>query len=184
VDGCIAAGGHGQGGYFYIDWNGAVTPCVFMPYSPVNIRDVYAQGKTLNDVWQHPFFQAIRQWQYDYVNDRRSMLTPCPVRDHHDELERLLREYAPEPTDANAAEALVDPEYTRGLVAYNQRLQAITGSIWEDHYLHRVAAEGELFAPLPDVPAVKDMEEQEAPGWPGDEIPVAEPAGLVEKAVR
>ena len=157
VDGCIAAGGHGQGGYFYIDWNGAVTPCVFMPYSPVNIRDVYARGKTLNDVWQEPFFQAVRQWQYDYINDGRSMLAPCPNRDHHDELERLLIECEPEPTDTNAAETLIDPEYTRGLVAYSRRLEAITGSIWEKHYLHRKAAENELFAPLPDIPVIEEV---------------------------
>jgi len=184
VDGCIAAGGHGQGGYFYIDWNGAVTPCVFTPYSPVNIRDVYAQGKTLNDVWQHPFFQAVRQWQYDYIDDGRSMLAPCPNRDHHDELERLLMQYEPEPTDSNAAETLVDPEYTRGLVAYNRRFEAITGGIWEDHYLHRVAAEGELFAPLPDVPVVEKTEWREIPGLFAGDIPVAEPADLAEKAVR
>jgi MoaA/NifB/PqqE/SkfB family radical SAM enzyme len=158
VDGCIAAGGHGQGGYFYIDWNGAVTPCVFMPYSPVNIRDVYAQGKSLNDVWQEPFFQAVRQWQYDYIEDGRSMITPCPNRDHHDELERLLMQYEPDPTDTNAAETLIDPEYTRGLVAYNRRFEAITGSIWENRYLHRKAAKDELFAPLPDIPPFEPTE--------------------------
>ena len=166
VDGCIAAGGHGQGGYFYIDWNGAVTPCVFMPYSPVNIRDVYARGKTLNDVWQEPFFQAVRQWQYDYVDDDRNMITPCPNRDHHDELERLLMRYEPEPTDTNAAETLIDPEYTRGLVAYNQRLEAITGSIWENHYLRRKAAENELFAPLPDIPVIEETEAHEEREYP------------------
>jgi MoaA/NifB/PqqE/SkfB family radical SAM enzyme len=46
--GCISAGR--QGGYFYIDWNGKVTPCVFIPYSPVNINDAYREGKTLNDI--------------------------------------------------------------------------------------------------------------------------------------
>jgi len=158
VDGCIAAGGHGQGGYFYIDWNGAVTPCVFMPYSPLNIRDVYAEGKTLNDVWQEPFFQAVRQWQYDYIDDGRSMIAPCPNRDHHDELEQLLLHYEPEPTDSNAAETLIDPEYTRGLVAYDRRFEAITGGIWEDHYQQRTAAGNELFAPLPDVPVVEGGE--------------------------
>ncbi|MCX5970694.1 MAG: radical SAM protein [Coprothermobacterota bacterium] len=158
IDGCIAAGGHGIGGYFYIDWNGAVTPCVFMPYSPVNIRDVYARGKTLNDVWQEPFFQAIRQWQYDYVKDDRNMIAPCPNRDHHDELEQLLMKYKPEPTDTNAAEALIDPEYTRGLVAYSQRFEAITGSIWENRYLHRKVTKNELFAPLPDIPVLDKIE--------------------------
>jgi MoaA/NifB/PqqE/SkfB family radical SAM enzyme len=166
VDGCIAAGGHGQGGYFYIDWNGAVTPCVFMPYSPVNIRDVYAQGKTLNDVWQDPFFQAVRQWQYDYVESGRSTITPCPNRDHHDELERLLLQYEPIPTDSNAADTLIDPEYTRGLVAYNRRFEAITGGIWDKHYLRRKAVEDELFAPLPDVPVVEELETQEECGRP------------------
>ena len=176
VDGCIAAGGHGQGGYFYIDWNGAVTPCVFMPYSPVNIRDVYAQGKTLNDVWQEPFFQAVRQWQYDYVDDGRSMIAPCPNRDHHDELERLLMQYEPEPTDTNAAETLIDPEYTRGLVAYNRRFEAITGSIWENRYLHRKAAENELFAPLPDIPVIEETEAHEEREYPEepDHVPRSE----------
>jgi MoaA/NifB/PqqE/SkfB family radical SAM enzyme len=156
VDGCIAAGGHGQGGYFYIDWNGAVTPCVFMPYSPLNIREAYAEGKTLNDVWQDPFFQAVRQWQYDYIDEDRSMLAPCPNRDHHDELERLLLRYEPLPTDANAAETLIDPEYTRGLVAYNRRFEALTGAVWEDHYLRRTAVANELFAPLPEMPLMTE----------------------------
>lgn len=163
VDGCIAAGGHGLGGYFYIDWNGAITPCVFMPYSPLNIRDVYAEGKTLNDVWQHPFFGAVRQWQYDYIDDDRSMLAPCPNRDHHDELEKLLLEHRPEPTDANAAETLIDPEYTRGLVAYDRRFQELTDGIWEEHYLHRKVAPDELFAPLPDVPASPPVVESPTP---------------------
>lgn len=157
VDGCLAAGGHGQGGYFYIDWNGAVTPCVFMPYSPVNIRDAYAQGKTLNDVWQDPFFQAVRQWQYDYIAGGRSMISPCPSRDHHDELERLLMAFEPEPTDSNAAEALIDPAYTAGLVDYNRRFEAITGPIWQEHYLNRKAAQNEMIAPLPEVPLVKAL---------------------------
>lgn len=164
VDGCIAAGGHGLGGYFYIDWNGAVTPCVFMPYSPLNIRDAYAQGKTLNDVWQDPFFQAVRQWQYDYIEDDRSMIAPCPNRDHHDELERLLLEYLPEPTDSNAAETLVDPAYTAGLVEYDRRFEALTGAIWDDRYLQRKAAEGELFSPLPDVPEPPRRREQDLAG--------------------
>ncbi len=172
VDGCIAAGGHGQGGYFYIDWNGAVTPCVFMPYSPLNIRDVYAKGKTLNDVWQHPFFQAIRQWQYDYIDQGRSMITPCPNRDHHDELERLLMQYEPEPTDSNAAETLIDPEYTRGLVEYNRRFEAITGGIWQSHYLHRKAAPDEAIAPLPEVPMAPLMEERPQEREAGERVPV------------
>ncbi len=67
-DGCVSAGK--PSGYLYIDWNGNLTPCVFNPYSPVNIAELYNQGKTLNDALQHPFFKAIRAWQKDYALDR------------------------------------------------------------------------------------------------------------------
>ena len=70
----------------------------------------------------------------------------------------MLMQHEPEPTDSNAVETLIDAEYTRGLVAYNRRFEAITGSIWEDRYLHRRAAKDELFAPLPDVPVVEETE--------------------------
>ena len=43
--GCISAGRDNGGGYLYVDWNGAVSPCVFMPYSPVNINDVLRRGQ-------------------------------------------------------------------------------------------------------------------------------------------
>ena len=58
---------------------------------------------------------------YDYVAGKRSMISPCPSRDHHDELERLLMAFEPEPTDSNAAEALIDPAYTAGLVRGDHR---------------------------------------------------------------
>jgi hypothetical protein len=135
-----------------------------MPYSPLNIRDAYAKGKTLNDVWQDPFFQAVRQWEYDYVDEGRSTIAPCPNRDHHDELERLLLRYEPEPTDSNAAETLVDPEYTRRLVAYNRRFQSITDPIWKERYLDRKTPEDKRFAALPDIPVVTAAETTEQPG--------------------
>jgi hypothetical protein len=157
-DGCLSAGGHGNGGYFYIDWNGAITPCVFMPYSPVNIRDVYAQGGDLNTVWKTPFFTALRNWQMDYKTANRNGLAPCPNRDHHDELEALLRQYEPDPIDINASETLIDPEYTNGLVAYNRAFEALTDDIWQSHYIHRQVAKDELLSPLPDIPALQDTE--------------------------
>ena len=61
VEGCISAGR--ERGYIYIDWNGKVMPCVFAPYSTANIQEVYARGGTLDDVWNSPWFRAIRQWQ-------------------------------------------------------------------------------------------------------------------------
>mgnify|MGYP005838282035 CR=1 FL=1 len=150
-DGCLAAGGHGNSGYFYVDWNGAVSPCVFMPYSPINIKEVYARGGTLNDVWQEPFFHALRHWQLDYKKKRRNGLAPCPNRDHHDELEQLLREFEPDPIDANAAETLTDPDYTCGLVAYNREFEALTNDIWQNLYVQAGDVQEGLTAPLPDL---------------------------------
>ncbi len=150
-DGCLSAGGHGNGGYFYVDWNGAVSPCVFTPYSPVNIHDLYARGGNLNDLWNEPFFKSMRQWQLDFKEKQRNGLAPCPNRDHHDELEVLLRKYEPEPTDINAQETLTDPGYTRGLKDYNREFESLTGEIWQKHYLHRDQNIKEGVAPLPEV---------------------------------
>lgn len=157
-DGCLSAGGHGAGGYFYVDWNGAVSPCVFMPYSPVNIKDVYARGGNLNDVWNEPFFHALRGWQLDYKKAQRNGLAPCPNRDHHDELEQLLRKYEPEPIDENAAETLTDPGYTSGLKAYNQEFESLTHEIWEKHYIEGADGRDDKIAPLPDLPNLEKIE--------------------------
>jgi hypothetical protein len=162
VDGCLSAGGHGTGGFFYIDWNGAVSPCVFSPYSPVNIRDIYARGGTLIDVWNEPYFRALRQWQLDYKHNHRNGLAPCPNRDHHEELEQLLREHEPQPIDANAEETLTDPGYTRGLAAYSQQFERLTGEVWEKHYVNRVGPQDGSIAPLPNI-LMETAEETEHP---------------------
>jgi MoaA/NifB/PqqE/SkfB family radical SAM enzyme len=151
-DGCLSAGGHGGGGYFYVDWNGAVSPCVFLPYSPLNINEVYARGETLNDVWADPFFHDLRQWQFDYKQKNGNGLAPCPIRDHNAELQRLLREHEPDPIDANAAAALLDPDYARGLDRYNAAYESVTHDIWEGHYLHGSRVNNGIVNPLPDIP--------------------------------
>ena len=149
--GCIAAGRANGGGYLYVDWNGAVSPCVFMPYSPVNINDVYAQGRTLNDMWADPFFAGLRHWQQSYQQGKGNWLMPCPMRDHHADLRRLLAEHEPEPMDANAGAALLDPEYARGLAEYDAAYQATSGPLWEKHYLRpNVSSDGDI-GPLPEI---------------------------------
>lgn len=153
--GCLSAGGHGSGGgYFYIDWTGAVSPCVFVPYSPMNVKDVYARSGTLNDVWADPFFRSLRQWQIDYKNKNGNWLAPCPNRDHHAELQQLLGEYEPDPIDENAAAALLDPEYARGLVRYGAAYEKLTRGIWESHYVHRDPGKNGSIEPLPEISAL------------------------------
>jgi MoaA/NifB/PqqE/SkfB family radical SAM enzyme len=138
VNGCLSAGGFDGGGYLYIDWNGSVTPCVFVPYSPVNIKEVYARGGTLTDAWADPFFAGIRQWQEDYKRDdgrHGNWLAPCIIRDHHDGFRRLLNEHEPDPSDSSAEEALMDPEYEQGMVAYGAAYQELSGEVWKKRYL-------------------------------------------------
>lgn len=151
-EGCISAGRANGGGYLCVDWNGAVLPCVFMPYSPVNIHDIYGQGKTLNDVWADPFFAGLRHWQQSYQQDKGNWLMPCPMRDHHADLRRLLAEHEPEPIDANARTAFLDGEYARGLAEYDAAYRATSEQIWEKHYLRPgMSSDGDI-QPLPEIP--------------------------------
>lgn len=141
ANGCVSAG-H-PGGYLTVDWNGKIAPCVFVPYAPLNIRDVYAQGKNLNDVWEHPFFAKLRAWQWDYSNELQytkgsrhgNWMMPCPIRDHYDEFFKMLKEHNPEPVDENARAAMEDPEYYRGMLTYNRDVAKLFEPIWEKKYM-------------------------------------------------
>jgi MoaA/NifB/PqqE/SkfB family radical SAM enzyme len=139
--GCISAGY--EGGYLTVDWNGKIAPCVFMPYSPMNIHEVYAQGKDLNDVWKHPFLARVRAWQWEYSNEKKytkgswhgNWMTPCPIRDHYDQFHKMLEEFHPEPIDENARAAMEDPDYLNGMVAYNKEVAKLLDPIWEKRYM-------------------------------------------------
>ncbi len=136
-DGCIAGGRTRGSGYLYIDWNGAVSPCVFVPYAPVNVNDVYAKGGTLNDIWAEPFFAGIRGWQEKYWQGKGNWLAPCIIRDHHSDLRRMIAQHEPDPTDENARKALLDPDYARGLAEYDEQYQSLSGPLWETRYLNQ-----------------------------------------------
>jgi len=137
--GCISAGR--EGGYVYIDWNGKVMPCAFVPYSPVNINQVYQQGKTLNDVLEEPFFQGIREWQKQYgyaaekPGDGKNWTMPCIIRDHHRDFRRILEATEPDPEDKAALEAMSDPAYCQGLERYDEDLAQLMDPLWEEEYL-------------------------------------------------
>lgn len=138
ANGCIAGGR--SGGYFYIDWNGNVSPCVFFPYTLDNIVQVYAHGGDLNTVLLSPFFEAIRHWQREYGFGKPSdqvsnQIVPCPIRDHHMDMVGCIREFGARPMDEAAGEALEDEEYHRGLAAYGEAFDALTRDIWEERYI-------------------------------------------------
>jgi MoaA/NifB/PqqE/SkfB family radical SAM enzyme len=142
-EGCIAAGA--PGGYLYIDWNGKVMPCVFVPYSAANIHEIYARGGTLDDVYELPYFRAIRHWQSEYGLGKRrpeehgNWLLPCSLRDHYDVGRELIDRYQPEPEDDAAGEALRDEEYCKRMLLYDRDLRKVFDPIWEEQYGKRHA---------------------------------------------
>jgi MoaA/NifB/PqqE/SkfB family radical SAM enzyme len=143
AQGCIGAGR--AGGYMAVCWNGDVVPCVFMPYSPININTAYAEGKNLIDVWSHPFFANVRKWQYDYgytkdfdaSREIRNWMMPCPIRDHYKEFHPWVEKYGLKPIDENAAAAVHDPDYLKGMEEYNRAVAGLMDPIWTEFYKDR-----------------------------------------------
>jgi len=155
-EGCIAAGA--PGGYLYIDWKCKLMPCVFVPYAAANIHDIYRQGGTLDDVYELPYFQAIRRWQWDYglgkqrPEEHGNWLLPCSLRDHYQMARRLISEYGPEPEDEAAAAALADARYCQGLIDYDQRLEELFTPVWQEKYLNQPSDQGQADRDLAAVP--------------------------------
>lgn len=140
--GCISAGR--SGGYFYINWNGDVSPCVFFPYSVHNIYDVYEDGGNLNTVWESDLFSEIRNWQQDYgyeqppISEKGNWITPCPIRDHYDLAYEAIKHSKAHPIDKDAKKALNDPEYRQGMIDYDGRIDELTRDIWKEEYLRTI----------------------------------------------
>lgn len=135
--GCFAAGR--QGGYFNITGSGDCTACGFQPYAVANINEVFQQGGDLNTVLESEFFKAIRQWQDEYAykkapEEMGDLLRMCPIRDHYKEYFELLKKHKPRPIFAPAAEVLEDEDYQRGMIRYDEELEALTTPIWEQQY--------------------------------------------------
>ncbi len=140
VEGCLASGRSSGGGYMYVNWDGKVMPCVFVPYSPVNLNDVYKQDKTLADAWEESFFEQIRVWQDSYLHGkdhRGNLLNPCIIRDHHDVLRQIIAETEPDPENEPAREALLDKEYEKGMIAYGKAYEELSEPIWQRQYLKK-----------------------------------------------
>jgi len=146
-DGCIAASR--DAGYLYVDWNGKVMPCVFVPYSAANVRKIYSDGGTLDAIYDLLYFRAIRHWQWDYAlgkerpEEHGNWLIPCSLRDHYGMGRGLIDKYHPEPEDEAAADALRDGNYYEGMMAYDEALSRLFDPIWEREYLKDGGREGQ-----------------------------------------
>jgi len=136
--GCIAYGR--SGGYFYIDWNGNVTPCAFVPYYMDNIYDLYKNGKTLADAMFSELMVNGRKWQNKYGlnnwKEPKNWLMPCSIRDHYDTFRNSVLPGKAKPEDQKAREALESGEYFELLKSYDDELERLTEKIWQDEYLN------------------------------------------------
>ncbi len=135
--GCIAYGR--WNGYFYIDWNGNIMPCVFVPYYVDNIKDLYARGKNLGDAIQSKMFRNGRKWQKDYgfenPDSRGNVLMPCSIRDHYENFKYNILTPDAKGEDVEAEAVLHDPEYEKMMIAFDEELQQLTESIFYEKYL-------------------------------------------------
>jgi len=140
--GCISAGR--PGGYFYITWDGTITPCAFIPYSTHNIFDIFGNGGNLDTILYSPFFKRIRQWQDEYgytqsAKNTGNWLCPCVIRDHFEVLFDAVQDCQAKPIDEEAVDALADRGYHDGMVAYGSNYNHLSNKVWAGHYMAKQA---------------------------------------------
>jgi MoaA/NifB/PqqE/SkfB family radical SAM enzyme len=135
VDGCMAYGKN----YFYIDWDGKIMPCVFVPYYVDNIMDIYKRGGSLTDAFFSDFFMRGRKWQRRYGSDNLlkpgNWLMPCSIRDHYDTFRKEILVDEAKAENINAQEALESREYYNVMCNFDRELHQITEPIWKQEFL-------------------------------------------------
>jgi MoaA/NifB/PqqE/SkfB family radical SAM enzyme len=141
--GCISAGR--ADGHFHIDWNGDITPCVFVPYAVDNIYSIYDRGGNLESIQEAPFFKRIQSWQDEYgfkqsAEGVHNWLCPCPMRDHFSTLRQAALETGARPLNRAAADALSNPGYQRALEAYADRYKQMSAPVWDDQFAERTVS--------------------------------------------
>ena len=112
-------------------------PCVFIPYYKHNVKDLFKEGKKIQDALFSDFFVEGRDWQSKYFNQNGklgNMLMPCFIRDHHEEFLRIARECNVLPADMAAKEAMDDEGYHNALIEFDEKLKAIEEPYWEKEY--------------------------------------------------
>lgn len=137
--GCMAYGR--SGGYFYVDWNGNIMPCVFVPYYVDNVYDIYKNGKTIFDALLSDLFERGRRWQkdYGYVSDPPgNFLAPCSIRDNYKDFRERILTLDAKPEDENAKVALEDPEYFEKMVQFGEELHKTISPLYRERIRERV----------------------------------------------
>jgi len=131
--GCIAYGR--WNGYLYIDWNGNIMPCVFVPYYVDNIIDLYKKEKTLGDAILTDFMKNGQKWQHEYLKCHKNGLMPCSIRDHYDNFRKNILTESAIGENIEAEEILHSSEYFEFMKKYDKELKLLTDKIWKNECL-------------------------------------------------
>jgi MoaA/NifB/PqqE/SkfB family radical SAM enzyme len=136
--GCVAYAGNR--GYVYVDWNGDIMPCVFVPYSVSNILTLQKEGKTITDALMTDFMKNGRSWQNCYgLNDMKNaknLIMPCSMRDHYINFTKNILPTSAQGENQAAQDILSEDEYLKKMDEYDTELSALTQPIWEKEFLN------------------------------------------------
>ena len=136
VDGCVAYGR--WNGYFYINWDGKIMPCVFVPFYEETVYDIYNSGRTLGDALQAPLFKNGREWQksYGYCNPHKeNILMPCSIRDHFENFKCNILSPEAKCENEQAQYMMEDSAIEETLVRLEKDLDRLSRKIWEEEFL-------------------------------------------------
>jgi MoaA/NifB/PqqE/SkfB family radical SAM enzyme len=135
--GCLAYGRNG--GYLYINWNGDILPCVFVPYTIDNVQRLFAEGKHVGEALKSDMMRRGRAWQKQTqltdADNVENLLMPCSIRDHYANFRKNILTDDAHGEDKTAEDILLDEIYYSELVAYDQRLSELTEPIWRKEYM-------------------------------------------------
>jgi MoaA/NifB/PqqE/SkfB family radical SAM enzyme len=133
-NGCICCG-RSSGGYFYINWDGNIMPCVFVPYYHDNVTTLYNSGKTLSDAMFSPLFIKGRAWQKEYNGGRNNpgnLLTPCFIRDHYKTFYEIAQQSQVLPENEEADEAFHSRECHEFMLDFDHELEGLASPVWDE----------------------------------------------------
>ncbi|MBC7363585.1 MAG: radical SAM protein [Candidatus Aminicenantes bacterium] len=131
--GCIAYGR--PNGYFYVDWNGNIMPCVFVPYYKDNLYELYQNGKSIDEALMSDYFKRGRKWQeeYGYLSiPPGNFFAPCSIRDNHRYFREKILTSDIKPEDEYARAALEDPEYYQKMAEFDEKIHQLTEPLWKE----------------------------------------------------
>lgn len=121
-DGATCGGCLSASRYAFVTPDGKVQPCTFVHFYTHNLKD-----HSLQEIFQSPFFRAIREAQpYD-----RNLLRPCKIIDHPQVLRRLVRQCNAKPSYPQAAALLEDASFVRHLDNYSAEYGRLADAAWK-----------------------------------------------------